>query len=234
MLLEELSKAEFHFLDLSNEIQIKYLSAQMMVSEDMLKNIINDLVSFGEFDQEFWENNILFNEKFIENIQDAYRKRGNECINKNSLRLLLPSLRLLFDGKSSRKPQKSTLQGAVNTHSKLKESKLKDIKEKEPLIFPFESKKFLTIWDVLSKQKKWRKKSSSSLQMNLKILSQYPEDTAIKMMEYSIAGEYPGVYEPKKNNSIDKKTNLEQTLDAARTVEKNFLNQNTDHEQPTD
>lgn len=226
-IIEKLGSTENHYLNLNKEEEILYLAAKCRVSEIILISIINDLVKIGVFDKELWDAKIIWSQQFIESIEDAYKKRNNKCITLPGLRVLLLSLRIL-------KHNKSELKVRGNTQS-IEEKRIEEeIKEKEPLIYPFQSEKFLTIWDVLSKQKKWRKKPSSALQMNLKILSRYPEDTAIKMMEYSIAGEYQGIFEPKKNNSIDKKSNLEQTLDAARTVEKNFLNQNTNHEQPTD
>ena len=90
MLLEKLGEAEYHYLDLSNDVQIMYLASEFKVSEIMLNEIINILVKFGEFDTELWEcENILFNEKFIDNIQDAYKRRNNDCITRENLILQL-------------------------------------------------------------------------------------------------------------------------------------------------
>src|SRR5690606_27201326 len=86
MLLEQLGRAEYHYLDLSDEIQIMYLSSEFMVSEETLKDVINILVKFGDFDADLWNNHgIVFNEKFVESVSDAYKKRNNTCISKGSL-----------------------------------------------------------------------------------------------------------------------------------------------------
>ena len=52
MLLEHLSKAQYHFLDLEDEIEIMYLSSEFKVTEELLRDIIEALVKFKEFDRE--------------------------------------------------------------------------------------------------------------------------------------------------------------------------------------
>lgn len=65
------------------------------------------------------------------------------------------------------------------------------------LVFPFSSERFLTTWEVLKNEPKWKKKTFAALQTCLKQLSQYPESDAIKMMENSIAGGWQGLFELK-------------------------------------
>lgn len=132
MLLEELGKAEFHYLDLSDEVQLMYLSSQFMVSEETLTNIINVLVQFGEFDKELWtENSILFNQKFTDNISDAYKKRNNLCVDKKSLILLLESKGIRKQSKSIRKPDLIIGEVPDNPHIKEEYIKEEEIKEKK-------------------------------------------------------------------------------------------------------
>lgn len=132
MLLEQLGKSNYHYLDLKDDIQLMYLSSEFKVDESLLIEIINVLVKFNEFDNQLWENErILFNEKFIENISDAYKKRNNECVNKNSLLLLLTSKGRLKPPKSNPKPSKCILKGDGSTQTKLKDSILKDSKEEK-------------------------------------------------------------------------------------------------------
>jgi hypothetical protein len=73
--------------------------------------------------------------------------------------------------------------------------------EEQNLVFPFDSKDFLSVWEVLTKEKKWRKKSVSALQASLEQLSKYPEQTAIQMMKNTIAGEWQGLFELKQQNN---------------------------------
>lgn len=81
------------------------------------------------------------------------------------------------------------------------------------LIFPFDSKEFKNHWNVLCGQKKWKNKEFSALQASLKKLSNYSEETAIKIIEDCIAGGWQGLvtekydkilnYGNRKQNPID-------------------------------
>ena len=132
MLLENIGKASYHYLDLSDEVELMYLSSELKVTDIVLKEIINCLVKFGEFDEELWnENYILFNEKFIDNISDAYKKRNNDCINKESLLILLEAKGIRKPSKGNPNEGKSTLKGGGSTQRIVKDSKLKKTKEEE-------------------------------------------------------------------------------------------------------
>lgn len=85
MILEHLGRADFHFLDIQDEVQVMYLAGELKVTQELLIEIVEILVKFNEFDQELWENQILYNQKFVDSIFDAYKKRNNECINRESL-----------------------------------------------------------------------------------------------------------------------------------------------------
>lgn len=85
MLLEELGKSNFHFLDLQSEVEFLYLSANFGVSENLILEIIELLVKLEEFDAELWREKILWNQKFTDSIKDAYKKRSNEVITKSEL-----------------------------------------------------------------------------------------------------------------------------------------------------
>ncbi|MGB0896856.1 MAG: DUF4373 domain-containing protein [Flavobacteriaceae bacterium] len=124
MLLEELGKADYHYLDLKDPIQLMYLSSEFKVSELMLNEIIETLVKFDEFDKELWsKEKILFNQKFNENISDAYKKRNNDCINKDSLLSLLIAKGRSLSLKSTPKPPKPISKGVINTQSIVEYSK---------------------------------------------------------------------------------------------------------------
>lgn len=144
MLLEELGKADYHFLDLKDDIQLMYLSSEFKVSELMLNEIISILVKFGEFDAELWDNEkILFNLKFIENISDAYKKRNNDCITKNSLVELLTAKGRLSSSKSIPKPPKSIPKAPVNPQSIVEysiEEKIKEIYSLYPSKCPIQNR----------------------------------------------------------------------------------------------
>jgi len=213
MLLEELGKSEYHYLDLKDPVSLMYLSSQFKVTEDILNEIIECLVKFGEFDQDLWiSENILFNQKFVENIKDAYKKRSNECIDKNSLLLLLEGLGRSNEVKSNRKPRKSILKGSVNPqskeeYSKEEESKEEYTKEKE-IIFPFDSDNFKEQWTIWKQYKKdqfrFIYKTQISEQAALKHLANISkgiEIDAIEIIHNALAQGWKGLFELKKQKN---------------------------------
>lgn len=123
-LLRELAKTEYHFLNLSKPSTMMYLSAKCKVQKTVLEAIINDLVDLGKFDSNLWkENNVIWCQDFIDSVQDAYKKRNNNCITFDGLLTLLDSLGI-------RKLQKVPTKEPVNPQIKEKKSKEEDIKEK--------------------------------------------------------------------------------------------------------
>lgn len=122
-LLRELAKAEYHYLNLSKPTTLMYLSAKCKVPKETLILIINDLVELGKFDEKLWvENRIIWCQDFINSVQDAYKKRNNDCISLDGLRILLNSLEIL-------KP--SLLLSEVSLKPQIKEKEIKEDKNKE-------------------------------------------------------------------------------------------------------
>lgn len=131
-LLRELAKVDYHYLNLSKPASMMFLSAKCKVSKEVLESIIKDLVMLEKFDSELWnENKIIWCQDFVDSIQDAYAKRSNNCIDRNSLLLLLTSLGVRKPSKSNPKPSKQPLKGYVNPQRKEKERKEKEIKEEK-------------------------------------------------------------------------------------------------------
>lgn len=127
-LLRELAKADHHYLDLSSQSTIMFLSAKCKVSKEILLAIVNDLVELGKFDKLLWsENSIIWCHDFVDSIQDAYKKRNNKCITYEGLLTLLVSLGV-------RKPSKSIPKVSDNPQSKVNNSKEEESIENEPPI----------------------------------------------------------------------------------------------------
>ncbi|OHT44457.1 Lin1244/Lin1753 domain-containing protein [Flavobacterium tructae] len=123
-LLRELAKTEYHYLNLSKPSTMMYLAAKCKVQKTVLEAIINDLVDLGKFDAVLWkENNIVWCQDFIDSVQDAYKKRNNNCITFDGLLTLLDSLGI-------RKLKKDQTIDSINTQRKEKESKVEESKEK--------------------------------------------------------------------------------------------------------
>ena len=177
-ILEELGNTDFHYLDLSDEIQVMFLSDRCLVSEDELLIIINDLVKLKEFNTSLWvDNKILFSVKFIDSIQDAYKKRTNECINEKGLHLLLEGLGILKPLKSNLKLVKSKNNTPLNPQSKVKYNKEEYTKEES----------FDVFWNLYNKKtgkdkvsKKFLSLSINEIELILKAIPIYVESTPDK------------------------------------------------------
>jgi hypothetical protein len=117
-ILRELAKTDFHYLDLSKNTTLMFLSAKCKVTKEILLAIINDLVELEKFDKVLWsENSIVWCQDFIDSIQDAYNKRSNECITYEGLVSLLISLGV-------RKPIKVRSKVDVNPQTILEDNKV--------------------------------------------------------------------------------------------------------------
>ncbi len=126
-LLRQLAVNNYHYINLNDKVELMFLASKCRISEDTLKSIILDLCNLGEFNSELWnENMIVWSDKFVEHIKDAYEKRRNKCIDFNGLLQHLHSLGV-------RKLSKFTLKGVINPQTKedyTKEEKSKEEKTK--------------------------------------------------------------------------------------------------------
>lgn len=73
-------------------------------------------------------------------------------------------------------------------------------KKKEPakaptkrLTLPFQSEKFVEVWNTLLVQPKWKKKTNKALQLSLNKLAKYDEAFAIQLIETAIERGWMGV-----------------------------------------
>lgn len=178
ILLEQLGKANYHYLHLEDAISIKYLCVDMKVEESTLLAIINELVLLDEIDRELWEKcKVIFIEKFAESVSDAYSKRSNSQIDKNSLRVLLHDKGILKLVKSTPKLSKSILNSTVKSQSKVKDSKVKDSKEES-----FE--RFWNLYDkktgVKKVKEKFLKLDDEIIKKIFKALPKYLQSKSVK------------------------------------------------------
>lgn len=75
-LLEELGKANNHYIDISDETTLMFLASTFDIDEDMTISILNDLAKLGAIDKFLFDNyQVIWSEKFKKSIEDAYRKR---------------------------------------------------------------------------------------------------------------------------------------------------------------
>ncbi len=79
-LLEQLGKANNHYIDVSDEMTLMFLVSLFKIDEEKTLLILGDLAKLGSIDKTLYEQHkIIFSKKFTDSIQDAYRKRKLEC-----------------------------------------------------------------------------------------------------------------------------------------------------------
>jgi hypothetical protein len=78
-LLEQLGKANNHYIDISDDMTLMFLTSVFKTDEEKTISILSDLAKLGAIDKFlFDEHRIIFSQKFADSIQDAYRKRKSE------------------------------------------------------------------------------------------------------------------------------------------------------------
>ena len=216
-LLERLGAASFHYLDISDPVTLMYLASGCNVTETLLKSIITDLVTMGEFDKEFYEGGILFNQKFVDSIEDAYVKRKNAVVKRNELINILHSKGLLLSVKLPPLPDNFHHSTPENTQRKGKETKEDKIKVKEIKIADYVAPAFSEIFKLWLSYKKERGqvyKSEKSIQAcynKLINLSKNDAAAAAKMIDNAIAGNWAGFFELKPETNTNYGNNKQST-----------------------
>ena len=126
-ILRQLAVTNYHYLNLSEYKSRMFLSSKCKINENLLIEIITDLCNIGEFNKELWEQNkIVFSEKFIENIKDAYARRKNECVNMFTLCIHLYSSGVQSEYINSINAHANPKKSNINTHSIVEYSIVKD------------------------------------------------------------------------------------------------------------
>jgi hypothetical protein len=174
-ILRHLAVTDYHYLDLSKASDLMFLSSKCKVSEELLIKIIDDLAELGEVEKDLWvDYRIVFSNKFIESIQDAYGKRNNKCISYEGLLLLLHS-------KGIRKLHQNGNKGGRNPQSIVEYSIVEDTKVKQTIV------QFNSFWDTYDKkvnkpkcEKKWLSLSESDRDAIMNNVKLYVKSTPDK------------------------------------------------------
>lgn len=66
-------------------------------------------------------------------------------------------------------------------------------KESPPLVFPFASERFMTVWGALADSPKWRDRPAHALQTALNQLGRFEEDFAVWLVESATVNNWQGV-----------------------------------------
>lgn len=139
-LLEQLGKANNHFIDISDEMTLMFLTSTFKIEEEKTILILNDLAKLGAIDKVLYEQHkVIWSQKFVNSISDAYRKRKMELYTKddilqelNKSSANLPPIPRGLEEKLQENEEKH-----VNLPSeilKVDKSKVKDSKEEEIIV----------------------------------------------------------------------------------------------------
>jgi hypothetical protein len=83
--LELLGKTENHYYDCNDKGDWRYLLSYTNFSEEKANEILKLLAELRAIDNELWEMRIIFSEKFIDNLQQLYSRRGQTPYTKTEL-----------------------------------------------------------------------------------------------------------------------------------------------------
>lgn len=128
-LLEQLGKAKNHFIDISDEMTLMFLTSTFKIDEEKTIAILTDLSKLGAIDKFiFDEYKVIYSQKFCDSIEDAYRNRKGKIIQYSAI----------LDEISQKKGQSDVRMTAKHTNltqvipkeekSKVEKSKVEEIK----------------------------------------------------------------------------------------------------------
>jgi len=130
-LLEQLGKANNHYIDISDEMTLMFLTSIFKIDEEKTVSILKDLAKLGAIDKLlFEEHKVIWSEKFTEGIQDAYRKRKLKCYEYSDVLDEILQKRGQSGGRLTSKEVNRAEVIPKEKESKVKESKVDDEKKK--------------------------------------------------------------------------------------------------------
>jgi len=82
-----LSRTPDHHFQIKDESDRLYFFTTTKCDSESALDMINLMVTTGKLDRELWEKeNVLASQDFLDSIQEAYRKRANNCITLEEIR----------------------------------------------------------------------------------------------------------------------------------------------------
>ena len=119
-LLERLTSINGHYLDLRNPTKWQLFIAKMGVDEKTTVEIIDLLVEIQAIDEELWQSKLVWCQNLVNNLADVYKNRRREIPQKP-----------IITGNNVITTENNGITTDDNPQSKVKESKLNEIKEEE-------------------------------------------------------------------------------------------------------
>lgn len=153
-LLEQLGKANNHYIDINDEMTFYYLVATFKISEEKTKEILDDLVKIGAIDRFLYEEHkIIWSQKFIDSIDDAYRKRKNKIFKYSDILKEIGAFPAQSGGGLTPETTNTEEENHKEEDSIEKDNKEEDIKEEEK---KFDNSKNIQFGKVLKESEDWK------------------------------------------------------------------------------
>lgn len=227
ILLEQLGKTDYHYLNYADEMERMNLRLECDITEEKLTNILTDLAIMGSIDRELFEKyQVIWSQKFFESIEHVYVKRRNPPPDREFILQLLAisdSQNSISDSQNTLDPVLPPLEVDVNTQSKVDYTKVEKSRvKKKGAILPFNSPEFKLIWEKWKTYKKeqfrFTYKSEISEQSALKKLfkiSEEKEFRAAEILEEAMSNGWQGFFALKGQvNGAPVKSNFRKLIDA--------------------
>lgn len=188
--LEMLGSTENHFID-CRDLQVwEFLLAKTRVNDETANNILTTLTNLNAINILMWQNKIIYSDNFVSNIADAYKRRNSNCM---QFEILCKHLGI----KCKQKPSKKGVSADINPQSKVKYSKVNEIKET-----PFSklnTESFITAYNEWISYHKQKGKSLTQFTVDKQLLFLSKQPDPIACIDKSIQSGWQGLFEVKTN-----------------------------------
>jgi hypothetical protein len=143
--VEILAKSEKHFIDLRTPEALEFFMAKTYTDDEICSKMLNKLAKLGAIDQDLWKEKIIFSDKFVEGVEQAYRLRKVNPYRKDDI------MRLLFPEKFICEVN-NEVSNVGNTQIKLNNNKLNNLPHVETPENSFDEEEFIkfkkTVQDI--------------------------------------------------------------------------------------
>lgn len=113
-ILEQLGKTDGHFIDCNDQTTWEFLTAYCRISGDLLREILDLCAKLGAIDPDFWQDNFIFSQNFIDGVKEAYRQRKIDIPDRNAVSTVINS-------------HKARISTVINPQMKVNEMKVNEI-----------------------------------------------------------------------------------------------------------
>lgn len=131
-LLEELAKADGHFIDCSKPRKLRYLYAQLRLDQELGGDFLQTLTELEAIDRELWEEDkIIWVQNFVDNLASVYKNRKRDLPEKPVLTSRNNSSAGIPTSRNSSGDEFLPVESAQSKVKKRKEEKSKEEREEK-------------------------------------------------------------------------------------------------------